>query len=187
MQYAAVKRRVVPCLLETNGNFPFQTAPPDPSFRAGSSNPETLAAQRQLAWVLGGSYKGIEPLRTGVPRRLSGSGELFRGFDVAFDRGYSELKFGRDPIALHEIKMDVWLISHGTKVRYDFVPNPCTNEKPELRGLNILKRAGLPHRVWGFRFWRLGRGEGRRLPMTWVPRGTVSRAMTSVHVWRNRC
>ena len=131
-----------------NGNFPFQSAPPDPTFRAGSSRPETLAAQRQLAWVLAGSYRSVIGIDTGITNRYSRDKTHFRKLDVSFLGGYSELKFAGDHVINQELSTDVLVAGRGLKVRYDVVPHPLTGRVTPDRDLRRLKDSCTPFKVW---------------------------------------
>lgn len=150
-----------------NGNFQFQTAPPDPQFRAGSSFPETLAAQRQLAWVLGGDYRNPRRFDTDLRRKFHPNESLFRSPDVLFKGGYSELKFAGDRVNREVLRLDIWLQDHGHKVRYDIVRHPATNRITPEGDLSWLKKSGISYKIWGFQFWRLGRGKGAEIPLTY--------------------
>jgi hypothetical protein len=154
--------------LSSDGNFPFQTAPPDGVFRAGSSNLETLAAQRQLAWILAGTYKPPRRIETGIPTRFNRLKTHFRSPDVIFTGGYSELKFAGDRVNREDARMDVWLQEKGFKVRYDIVPHPFTGKVTPTGDQVLLKALDLSFKKWGLEFWRLGRGAGAKIPLTWT-------------------
>jgi hypothetical protein len=141
-------------------------------FRAGFSSLDTLAAQRQLGWVLDGEYKSNYGIQTAISKRLSGFGSSSRYPDVILKGGFSELKFAGDRVDRTEVKLDVWLLNRGLKVRYDIVPHPFTGKMTPKGDLERLKVAGIPYKMWGSEFWSLGKGEGLRVPMTWGPRTT---------------
>lgn len=150
-----------------NGNFPFQTAPPDKTFRAGFSALETLAAQRQLAWILAGDYRNPRRIESGISTRFNPLRTHFRSPDVVFRGGYSELKFAGDRINHEEVRMDTCLQNKGYRVRYDIVPHPLSGMVTPSRDLARLKFSGVSYKKWNPQFWRLGRGMGLRLPLTW--------------------
>jgi hypothetical protein len=154
--------------LSSNGNFPFQSAPPNQTFKAGFSSLDTLAAQRQLGWVLGGTYKSNHGIHTAISKRLSGFESSSRYPDVLLKK----LKFAGDRVHRTEVKQDVWLLDQGLKVRYDIVPHPITGKVTPKGDLERLKVADIPYKKWGSEFWSLEKGEGLSLPMTWKPRTT---------------
>ncbi|HLQ07362.1 MAG TPA: RHS repeat-associated core domain-containing protein [Nitrososphaerales archaeon] len=116
----------------------------------------TLAAQQQLANILGGTTK-VD--RTYLPPDEAQHYTPFRIYDVKA-RGpngdlYRELKFGPDTVTKEEIGKDRYII--GTlhhDVEYDFVPDPTTGEGPSQRDLDTLGYHGIPWKVWGPEFWR---------------------------------
>jgi len=167
---ATCKRETTLRLLE-NGNFSFQTAPPDPNFKSGYSRPETLAAQKQLAWILGGDCRSVNRIDTGVPRRFRPSQTHCRIPDVVFKGGYSELKFAGDRVNREGARIDGFLRDQGYAVRYDVVPHPFTNQVTPAGDLAWLRDNGISYMRWDFRFWRLGKARGLEVPLTWALAG----------------
>lgn len=78
------------------------------------------------------------------------------------------MKFGGDEVDEPDLEMDVWLSEHGYTVRYDIIPHPLSGKVTPKGDLSRLSTRGIPYLVWGLKFWRLGRGEGLRMPLTWA-------------------
>ena len=142
-----------------------QTAPLDSRWKAGFASRETLVANMQLAWNLNGKYKKIKPLQSWISDGTSG----IRRYDVEYSDGFSELKFGGNHVHLHQVKEDNLLRRQGIGVRYDIVQHPITGKSTPNFDLELLKNFEIPFRVWGLEFWRLPRGGGLDLPLTWKP------------------
>lgn len=126
----------------SNGTFPFQTAPPDNLFKSGYPSLETLATQRQLAWVLSGDCRPPPRIDSGIPTRFNPSVFHFRSPDAIFDGGYSELKYPGDRVNRDEARMDAYLQGKGYIVRYDVVPHPLTGKFTPFGDLRWLKFMG---------------------------------------------
>ena len=142
-----------------------RSAPKDSRWKEGHSTRETLAAQRQLAWNLDGKYKRLEPIQSGISDGTSG----LRRYDVEYQGGYSELKFGGNRVQKHQIREDVLIAQQGTLVRYDIVPHPVSARVTPSKDLAILRENRIPYRVWQSEFWNLPRGGGLGLQLTWPP------------------
>jgi hypothetical protein len=77
------------------------------------------------------------------------------------------MRFADDRLDLEDAHIDVLLQRHGYSVRYDIVPHPPTRKVTPAGDLESLKELCIPYTVWGFRFWRLSRGIGLRVPLPW--------------------
>lgn len=80
------------------------------------------------------------------------------------------MKFAGDRVDRTDLRMDVWLLGKGFRVRYDVIPHPVTGRVTPRGDLRRLMTNDIPYKVWGIEFWRLGRGEGLLAAMTWEPK-----------------